>query len=75
MRKILYKEDEKSGKDCIIIDIQDNLLIHVEGWHYNYYCLNCGCKSDDMEIVKETGHYQRNIILKCNCGKIVKYQG
>lgn len=59
----------------ILHDTDDNCLIVVEKWLYKHYCHNCGTITDDMQFIKETGYYDREVTHRCKCGTIVKYQG
>lgn len=56
-------------------DTKDNRITKIENYQYKHYCSNCNTSIKDMQFIKETGYEDRNVIMKCKCNTIVKYQG
>lgn len=54
---------------------EDNCTTKIENYIHNHYCSGCGKSTDKMKFIKETGYYDREVTMKCTCGKIVKYHG
>ena len=62
---------DKNGKT--VQWMSGNRVTRIENGCYNHFCSKCWTNVKDMQFLKETGYYNREVTMKCRCGEIVKY--